>query len=459
MSIAVAAAFALGLAAGPGAAQSLLDNPQQADLSPLVSQEEAVVVSIRTSGPSRGLGLGEYEENLPWDDTGWSADERDPEGNREETIGSGFIVSPEGLILTNAHVVVGADDIIVRLADRRRFFARVVGFDRPTDVALIKIEAKSLPVARAGDPSKLRLGEWVLAIGSPFGLDSSVTAGIVSARQRHVPGSGGVPLIQTDVAINPGSSGSPLFNLAGEVVGMNTMMMTASGSYSGVSLALPIDAALRIASELRDHGFVVRSSMGAQLQEVTPELARSFNLDAPVGALVIRIQPGGPSDQGDLRVGDVILGLEGAGDATYAELQQRVTTWPPGRPLELRIWRRGKKSTATLVPTSLRPETAMSAEPPLDMEPRLGLTFSEPTPEPSPPFSAAIDGLRVVGIRGAARRAGIHLGDRVFAVNDIPVSTIRAFDEALASLRPDRPVALLIQRRSVLSYVAVGASL
>ena len=448
-------AFALAFAPGWAAAQALLGELPRADLSPLISLEEAVVVSIRTSGPSRGLGLGEYEENLPIDDMEWPSYEGGSVTSREEAVGSGFIIGSDGLILTNAHVVIGADDVIVRLADKRRFLARVIGYDRLTDVALIKIDAGSLPTARAGDLSRLRLGEWVIAIGSPFGLDSSVTAGIVSARKRYVPGAGGVALIQTDVAISPGSSGSPLFNLSGEVVGMNSMMMTANGSYSGVSLALPIDIALKVAKELRDHGFVVRSQVGAQLQEVTAELARSFGLSAPIGALVVRVQPGGPAAQADLRLGDVVLGVKDADDESFADLQQRLSAWPPGKVLELRTWRRGAQSTANVIPTPLRLETPPPPAAASDREPRLGLTFSDPAPEQEASAPTDIDALRVIGIRGAARRAGIHLGDRIVAVNDVPVASISAFDEALAGTAPNRPVALLILRRSALNYVAI----
>jgi serine protease Do len=454
-STAIATAFALAVAPGWTVAQTLLGESARPELSPLISQEEAVVVSIRTSGPTRGLGLGEYEENLPVDDMEWPSYERGLETTREEAVGSGFIIGSDGYILTNAHVVIGADDVIVRLADKRRFLARVIGFDRLTDVALIKIDASSLPVARAGDPSRLRLGEWVVAIGSPFGLDSSVTAGIVSARKRYVPGGGGIALIQTDVAINPGSSGSPLFNLSGEVIGMNSMMMSANGGYSGVSLALPIDIALKVAKELRDHGFVVRSQVGAQLQEVTADLARSFGLGAPVGALVVRVQPGGPAAQADLRLGDVILGIEDGNDESFADLQQRLAAWPPGKLLELRIWRRGAQATASLIPTPLRLETPLPPAAASGREPRLGLTFSDPPPAQEPSAPADIDALRVVGIRGAARRAGVHLGDRILAVNDVPVASISAFDEALARTAPNRPVALLILRRSALNYIAV----
>ena len=448
--------LALALSSGWAGAQALLGERPRTDLSPLISQEEAVVVSIRTSGPSRGLGLGEYEEDLPVDDMEWPSYEGGVETTtREEAIGSGFIISPDGLILTNAHVVIGADDIIVRLADKRRFFARVIGYDRLTDVALIKIDASSLPTAKAGDPSQLRIGEWVVAIGSPFGLDSSVTAGIVSARKRYMPGSGGIGLIQTDVAINPGSSGSPLFNLSGEVVGMNSMMMSVNGSYSGVSLALPIDIALMIAKELRDHGFVVRSQFGAHLQELTAELARSFGLAVPVGALVTQVQRGGPAAQADLRLGDVVLGVKDMHDEPFADLQQRLATWPPGKLLELKIWRRGAYTTADVIPTPLRLEGALPTVTVSNREPRLGLTLSDPIPTQEPLSPSDIDALRVTGIRGAARRAGIHLGDRILAVNDVPVASVSAFDEALAGTDPNRPVALLVLRRSVINYVAV----
>jgi serine protease Do len=434
--------------------QTLLGEASRPDLSPLISREEAVVVSIRTSGPIRGLGLGEYEENLPADDAGWASHDRDNEASPEESFGSGFVIASDGFILSNAHVVIGVDEITVRLADKRRFSARVIGFDRITDVALLKIDASNLPVALRGDPARLQLGEWVVAIGSPFGLESSVTAGIVSARRRYVPGSGGVGLIQTDVAINPGSSGSPLFNLAGEVIGMNSMMMTASGSYSGVSLAIPIDTAMRVAAELRDRGFVARSHIGVQLQEVTDELARSFGMRSAIGALVTRIQPGGPSAEADLRLGDVILGLADADDSSFADLQQRLAAWPPGRLIDLKVWRRGASFTASLVPRPVPAETMPGAPVPDEQGPRLGLTLADVNAGPTT-NALLSDGLRVVAVRGAARRAGIRLGDRILAVNDMPVQTVAAFDEALARTADDRPPALLVLRRSTLNYIAV----
>jgi serine protease Do len=454
----IAFALALALAAGTRAQPALPALARPPAVTPAISREEAVVVSIRTFGPARGLALGEEEENLPADEmSGAREDDAEPETAREEGIGSGFVISADGYILTNAHVVVGADDILVRLADKRRFAGRVVGFDRVTDVALVKIDATALVAARLGDPARLQVGEWVVAIGAPFGLENSVTAGIVSARRRYMPGGGGTALIQTDVAISPGSSGSPLFNLAGEVIGMNSMMMTANGSYSGVSLALPIDTAMQVAGALRDHGHLVRSHIGAQLQEVTPELARSFGLAAPVGALVLRVQPGGPAAQADLHVGDIVVGVAEAVDSGYAELQQRLGSALPDRPLALRIGRRGAPLGVTLIPKALPAESAVGVALSPQGEPRLGLTFREPSADGST-GAAASNGLGVIGIRGAARRAGIHLGDTVLAVNDIRVESIGAFDAALAATPGDRPVALLILRRSSLSYIAVDAS-
>ena len=247
------------------------------------------------------------------------------EGSISRGEGSGFIVSPDGYLLTNAHVVDNASSVTVRLTDHREYKAKVVGVDDTSDVAVLKIDGKNLPVVKIGDPTRLRAGEWVVAIGSPFGMENSVTAGIVSAKPRYLPGGGGLPMIQTDVAINPGSSGSPLFNLRGKLVGINSMMMSSSGGYDGVSLALPIDVAMQVAGELRDHGYMRRSRLGAQVQEVTPELARSFGLAQEGGAVVLSVSRGGPADRAGLRTGDIILGLRGTGAAAIPPCNR---PWP-----------------------------------------------------------------------------------------------------------------------------------
>ena len=457
-SLLLGALFALAAPLAP--AQPTRDPaPVAAAFPPLVSREEAVVVSIRTDGA--GLGLDDSEVGpMPGDQQDAISQTRDAgSGSRpeERALASGFVISTEGYILTNAHVVIGAEQVTVRLADKREFSARLIGFDRRTDVGLIKIDAAGLIAARIGDPSRLEVGEWVVAIGAPFGFESSLTAGIVSARPRFLPNGGGVPMIQTDVAINPGSSGGPLFNLRGEVVGINSMIVTESGTYVGVSLTLPIDVAMKVAAELRDHGYVVRSQLGAQLQELTPELARSFGRSSANGALVVRVMPGGPADRAGLRAGDIVLGAGNAVDVPHAEVQQSIAAAPPGQVLPLNVWRRAEVRRIPVMPVAVPPETVPRPPPPEPADRRLGLSIVE--------LGAAqramlhVDGgIEVRGAGGAARRAGVRSGDVILAVNDVSVANVAGFEAALASVARRQPVALLVLRGSSLGYVAVPLS-
>ena len=307
--------LALSLAPVAVAAQSVATEARRGpDFAKYISREEAIVVSIRTTRTVPGIDLGDDDDGLlPADPLGSTLPTPQAtawQPRQERSLASGFIISHDGYIMTNAHAVSGIDEAIVRLADSRQFTAQVIGLDKLTDVAVMKIEATDLPMAVIGDSARLAAGEWVVAIGSPFGLDSSVTAGIVSARQRFLPGGGSVPLIQTDVAINPGSSGGPLFNLRGEVVGINSMIFSQTGGYMGVSLAVPIDLAMKVAGQLRSFGRVVRGQLGVRVQEVTLELARSFGLQLPRGALVVRVDPSSPAERAGLRSGDVLLGLD-----------------------------------------------------------------------------------------------------------------------------------------------------
>jgi serine protease Do len=431
--------------------------------APLVSQEEAVVISVRALGIPGDYGG--FDEN-GWKDT----PPPDPFSGRPEinalppasdqTLASGFIVDADGWALTNAHAVVGSRRLRVRLADGREMSARIAGYDLRTDVALLRIDGAKLPAARIGDARALAVGDWVFAIGAPFGLDRSVTAGIVSAHPRFLPGGGGVPMIQTDVVINPGSSGSPLFNLKGEVIGINSMMLSASGGYEGVSLALPIELAMQVATELRDRGRVRRSHLGAQVQEVTSELARSFGLERPMGALVLAVARGGPADRAGLRTGDILLGVNGASDRSYEVLQQAVASARPGAALRLDVWRHGQTLSADLEPELLSEPTdaavlpATSARP----DPRLGLTLGTLTEPQRAALRLQGGGIAVRGAQGPAREAGVRSGDVILAVNDVTVADVDGFDKALAvAVTSRRTVAFLIQRGSALGYLAVEA--
>jgi len=433
--------------------------PPQArpDFAPQVSREEAIVVSISTRRTVRGARdersgfvLNDPRVAAP----SASAAARAPQLERE--LASGFIIGADGFILTNAHVVVGIDEAVVRLADGRQFEARVIGLDQPSDVALLKIAATGLPVATIGRSDQLQVGEWVAAIGAPFGLEGSVTAGIVSARQRYLPGAAsGVPLIQTDVAINPGSSGGPLFNLRGEVVGMNAMVVSSSGGYMGVSVAVPIDIAMRVADALRSVGHVVRGQLGVSVQELTPDLARSFGLRQSSGALVTRVARGGPAERAGLRSGDVLLGIDPRTDTGYTELQQQVAAAPPGSRLLLNVWS-GGQVRAVSVGVVETPGDALNGAPdaPPVRDERLGLVLGDPGAALRRALNVE-SGLVVRDVRGAAFRAGIQIDDVVVAIGDRPVGDLVTFDTVLAAVPADQPVALLVARRGGFGFIAV----
>jgi serine protease Do len=259
----------------------------------------------------------------------------------QQSVGSGFIISSDGYLITNAHVVDGADEVSVKLTDRREFKAKVIGADKRTDVALLKIEAKDLPKVTIGDPEKLKVGEWVVAIGKPFGLENSMTAGIVSAKGRDLPQENLVPFIQTDAAVNPGNSGGPLFNLKGEVVGINSLIFSRTGGYMGLSFAIPIDIAMNTIAQLREKGRVTRGRIGVQITEVSKETAESFGLPKPTGALVNSVEKGGPAEKSGIEAGDIIVKVDGREVRTSSELPRIVTMVKPGSKVTLTVWRKG----------------------------------------------------------------------------------------------------------------------
>jgi len=271
---------------------------------------------------------------------GTPRDEDNPPGDEARSLGSGFIVTADGYIMTNAHVVANAQDVVVRLTDKREFKAKVIGSDRRTDVALIKIKANHLPTVSVGDPNKLKVGEWVVAIGSPFGFDSTVTKGIVSAVGRSLPDENYTPFIQTDAAVNPGNSGGPLFNLRGEVVGINSQIYSRTGGFMGISFAIPIDLATNVSNQLKTNGKVTRGRLGVRLQDVTKELADSFGLDRPKGALVAQVERGSPAEKAGLQNGDIILVYAGREVDSSHDLPGMVGSTPPGKTVPLAVWRK-----------------------------------------------------------------------------------------------------------------------
>lgn len=423
-----------------------------------IQREGSVVVSITTTHKALSGDLGFVPDGfaIPVQPFGASREPwaRARRSDQERGLASGFIIGSNGEILTNAHAVADVDRTVVRLADGREFVGKVVGLDRTTDIALVKIEARGLPIAAIGSSARLVRGEWVVAIGSPFGLDSSATAGIVSAAQRFLPGSA-LPLIQTDVAINPGSSGGPLFNLRGEVVGINSMIFSRTGGYMGVSFSVPIDLAMKIADELRSSGRVSRGQLGAKIQEVTPDLARSFGLRTASGALVLRVVPASPAERGGLRSGDIVMGIDTCTDAGYVQLQQEVATARPGQKLTLNVWRRGSMQRVVLtvgeapidLPTP--PDRAASTH-----DDRLGLSLGE-LPVVRQDKLGLDGGLPVLEAHGAASQGGVQADDVIVAVGDRPVRNIHEFDAALAAMLPGHPVPLLVLRDGSLAYLAI----
>ncbi len=371
-------------------------------------------------------------------------------------LGSGFVISADGLVLTNAHVVFGADEIIVTFPDRRELKAKLIGADRRTDVAVLKVEAAGLVPLKIGDPTRTRVGEWVIAIGSPFGLDSTVTAGIVSAKNRETNEL--LPFIQTDVAVNPGNSGGPLINMRGEVIGINSQIFTTSGGYNGISLAIPIDEAMRVADQLRSSGRVVRGRIGVQIDEVTKEVAEAIGLGKPQGALVVAVEKDTPAERAGVEAGDVIVRFDNKVIERSRDLPRTVFGLKPGTKTNLTVWRKGQSRELSVTVGELKePEkSAQRADSPVKpgVANALGLSVSEVPAE-------RIKELRVKGavqvdaVDGAAARAGVRPGDVIVGINNIDVVNVKQFNELVAKLDPKKSVALLVQRGDQRSFLIV----
>ncbi|WP_028995613.1 DegQ family serine endoprotease [Azonexus hydrophilus] len=381
-----------------------------------------------------------------------------------KSLGSGFFISDDGYLLTNAHVVDGAEEVTVRLTDKREFKARIVGADKRTDVALLKIEASGLPFVKLGDPSRLKVGEWVVAIGSPFGFDNSLTAGVVSAKGRSLPQENYVPFIQTDVAINPGNSGGPLFNLNGEVVGINSQIYSRSGGYMGVSFAIPIDVAMDIQQQLRMSGKVNRGRIGVVIQEVSKELADSLGLARPMGAVVNAVERDGPAEKAGIEAGDVILRFDGKAVETSADLPRMVAATRPGMRSVVQVWRKGKLRDIAVVVGQMADESQAAARPPrAGRAPersanRLGLVVGELSAEQR--RALRIDGgLVIEEVRGAAARAELRQGDIIIALihrgSTTELKSAEQFNKLLAQLDRNTNVTLLIRRGEMQTFVTV----
>jgi serine protease Do len=367
-------------------------------------------------------------------------------------LGSGFIVSSDGYIITNAHVVDGADNVNVRLTDRREFKAKVVGIDKMTDIAVLKVDAKSLPAVKLGKSADANVGEWVVAIGSPYGFDNTVTAGIVSAKGRSLPDSSYVNFIQTDVAVNPGNSGGPLFNLAGEVIGINSQIYSRNGGFQGISFAIPIETALNVKDQLVKHGKVSRGRLGVTVQDVNATLAESFGLDRPRGALVASVDASGPAEKAGLQSGDIILKYDGVAIERSADLPAIVADKGPGASASIEVWRKGAVKTLTAATGEAnKAEKVAKNEAPV-AHGRLGLAVRPLTKEERSQNNGR-GGLLVEQVSGAAERAGVQPGDLVLALNGTAVATPQELSEQAA--KAGKRAALLVQRDSRQLFVPI----
>ncbi len=439
------------------------------DFTGLVSAATPSVVNISTTrkarSSSRGLPEGAEEFLEEWLRRffgGLPDDAPGPRGGPEnqESLGSGFIVSVDGDILTNYHVVAEADEVVVKLSDRRQFTAKVLGMDKLSDLALLRIEAKDLPAVRIGDVSQLRVGEWVLAIGSPFGFEHSVTAGIVSAKGRSLSSEQYVPFIQTDVAINPGNSGGPLFNLRGEVVGINSQIFSRSGGYMGLSFAIPIDVAMQSVEQLRRQGHVTRGWLGVVVQEVDRGLAESFGMSKPEGALVTRVMPNSPAEKAGVEIGDVILRFDGKPVPDSAALPALVGRTPPGKQVELSLLRNGVEKHLNITPGRLDEEKLAQGE---DLGPRapsqqaaLGLSFTDLTPALRRELKVPEGGALVVQVEdGPAAAAGVRRGDVLLRLNGETIENAAHLARLLDKLPRGKPAAVLVQRGGEPRFLAL----
>ncbi len=368
-------------------------------------------------------------------------------------VGSGFIVSADGYILTNAHVVDDANEVTVKLTDKREFKAKVIGVDRRTDVALVKIDARNLPMVRIGDASKARVGEWVAAIGSPFGLENTVTAGIISAKSRSLPDENYVPFIQTDVAINPGNSGGPLFNMAGEVIGINSQIYSRTGGYMGLSFAVPIEVAMKVKTDLQKYGKVSRGRLGVTIQGVTQELADSFGLKKAQGALVSAVEPKSPADKAGVKTGDIILAVDGRAIENSIDLPRMIGESRPGTAVTLKVWRQGETQELRASLGEAPAEKVARADSESKTKPsKLGLAVRPLTEEERKQIEAE-GGLFVEQSEGPAARAGVQAGDVILALNNQPVKSVDQLRRLVDRSRGS--VALLIQREGNKIYVPI----
>ncbi len=440
------------------------------DFTDLVDKHGPTVVNISTTQTIRGNRAFPQLPDLDEDDPMFEFFKRFiprqpgmPRDFQNKSLGSGFIISQDGYIMTNAHVVESADEIAVKLTDKREFKAKVIGTDKRTDVALIKIEASGLPTVKMGDPAKLRVGEWVVAIGSPFGFENSVTAGIVSAKGRALPQENFVPFIQTDVAINPGNSGGPLFNMKGEVVGINSQIYSRTGGYMGVAFAIPIDVAMEVQGQLRATGRVSRGRIGVVIQELTKELAESFGLSKPAGALVNSVEKGGPAEKAGVEAGDIILKFDGKAVTASSDLPRIVGATRPGSKVPMQVWRKGAARDLSVtvgeIPEEKTAQRGQKRTKPAEaVVNRLGLVLSELSPEQKRELKIA-NGLLVEDVRANGSRVDLRPGDVILAAvhkgSSTEAKTVDQFNKLLSQFDKSATVTLLVKRGEQQTYITL----
>ena len=451
-------AFIFGVTCG-----ALVQAKELPDFADLVEQHGSAVVNISTTQVTRAApGFPAVPEGDPFYEFFRRFAPQTPREQQSQSLGSGFIISEDGYIMTNAHVVDRAEKITVRLTDKREFLAKIIGADKRTDVALLKIEASNLPTLSMGEPDKLRVGEWVVAIGSPFGFDSSVTAGIVSAKGRSLPQDNYVPFIQTDVAINPGNSGGPLFNMQGEVVGINSQIYTRSGGSMGLSFAIPIDVAMQVSDQLRSSGKVIRGRIGVTIQEMTRELAESFGLSKPNGALVSSVEKNAPADKAGIEASDVILKFDGKVVENSGDLPRIVAATRPGSKAVVELWRKGESKLVTVVVAQMPEDgdlmglaTGKQTDDGKGTISRLGLVVSELNDGQLQEMQL-VGGLLVEEVEGAAARAaGLHQGDILLKVGNTQIRSLAQFSKTINQAVKGKNVALLVKRGENTMYVAI----
>jgi serine protease Do len=444
------------------------------DFADLVEKVGPAVVNIRTTERARAgamAGRPEVDEDLqeffrrfgipipgqPPRPDGRRGPRPDDEP-QQRGVASGFVLSADGFVMTNAHVVEGAEEVFVTLIDKREFKAKVIGADKRTDVAVVKIDATGLPAVKLGDVNRLRVGEWVMAIGSPFGLENTVTAGIVSAKGRDTGDY--LPFIQTDVAINPGNSGGPLINMRGEVVGINSQIYSRSGGFMGISFAIPIDEATRIAEQLRATGRVVRGRIGVQIDQVTKDVAEAIGLGKPIGALVRSVEPGGPAEKAGLEAGDIITRMEGKSVEKAGDLPRIVGSLKPGSKATAQVYRRGNYRDIAVTIAEFEPEKPKrvaqneSKAAPAAVAGSLGLSVSDLNDTQKRDLKLK-GGVRVDAVDGPAARAGVREGDVILSIDNNEVSGAKQFESIVGKLDKTRPVSVLVRRSEWVNYVVI----